>query len=412
MACKKMLSRSIGDRTFVIPCGQCMPCLIQKSMEIKGRLMMELKSNDPNRCHFVTLTVMPEFRRYARVEDRQTGEIRNQTLLEQDESQRLLKRIRYFLEKHEETFRYHLIMEYGSDAKMGSRGYRPPEQRRHAHLHIMFINVDREALREAIVRAWSVKDKGQKVETRWMATYQRQAPAFPGHKWDTPVDIPSEWLKGRIVKGRIHFGFMEEESCNYVSGYQTKGMKNKKSEKLAIGQPPEFRLASKNPPLGHDFIVNMAKELIEEGVAFAQCQMPHEEEAIAHDLERIENEKKYGWSSGNIRAYKFRRIKARIGFREYVGSKIPGGPTRKKDRHYPLGRYLTDLLIREMGGTPPDTIIRHNMSVEQEVEEREVLTTEEYLKLLDQREQIRQKQLQSAAKYERKAIERRAKAQI
>lgn len=148
------------------------------------------------------------------------------------EMQNFVKRLRYFMP--ERKFKYYIVGEYGS------KSMRP-------HYHGLFFGIDGFDASE-FMKAWP--------------------------------------------KGYLYFGLVNKKTVNYITHYITKFM-TKKGDKILNGKNCEFMLCSKRPPIGSEFIVQMAKKIKGERTEFI-------------------NEVKIG----------------KVG--------------------YPLGRYLTNLLYKEM----------------------------------------------------------------
>lgn len=68
--------------------------------------------------------------------------------------------------------------------------------------------------------------------------------------------VRKAWKKGHVMLGSV-----TDQSARYVAGYVTKKMTQVDDERLQ-GRPPEFPMMSKNPGIGHDFMWDVASQLM------------------------------------------------------------------------------------------------------------------------------------------------------
>ena len=190
---------NLTDRAMGLPfpCGQCLPCRINKRRIWTLRLMMELSHHE--KAVFVTLTYDDEHL------------VRNDSglpVLEKREAQLWIKRLRKFFGVA--GLRYYLAGEYGT------KTHRP-------HYHAVIFGLGPEDLDPD----WVIWD-GQSGP----ATNTRPA------RFDTP--LYKTW-----GKGIVHVGDVTRHSIQYVAGYVTK-----KFVKDSDGLEKEFSLSSRRPGIG------------------------------------------------------------------------------------------------------------------------------------------------------------------
>jgi len=199
------IKRQLKLKSTPFPCGQCLPCRINRRRIWTHRLILE------RLCHpfasFVTLT-------YDDAHLPPGGQLCKK------DAQLFLKRLRYYLAPRK--IRYYLCGEYGE------RFGRP-------HYHAILFNVHPELDAQAVCRAWSgyVRNEVGLLEI---------------------MDI-AEKKKKQI--GNVVLGFdCSDDAIQYVAGYVTKKITKKND-----GQVPEFSLMSKCPAIGVPFLDNVKRML-------------------------------------------------------------------------------------------------------------------------------------------------------
>lgn len=189
------------------PCGQCLPCRINKRRVWTLRLMLESYYHE--KASFVTLTyddshlpLSPD---------------NGLPVLQKRDCQLWLKRLRKFFTGRE--IRYYLAGEYGT------KTHRP-------HYHAILFGISPEELDSEFV-IYGGKSGGTKGIEKRNTTLSRT------------------WCKGLV-----HVGEVTRESVQYCAGYVTKKFVKKDS-----GYEPEFSLMSRRPGIGARAITEIAATL-------------------------------------------------------------------------------------------------------------------------------------------------------
>lgn len=185
------------------PCGQCLPCRINKRRVWTLRLMLESYFHE--KCSFVTLTYDDE---HLPVND-------GLPVLKKRDCQLWLKRLRKWFNRP--GLRYYLAGEYGS------RNHRP-------HYHAILFGVSPEELDPE----WAIYD---------------------GRSGDGKRHTP---LSRTWPQGLVHVGECTRESIQYVAGYVTKKFTVK-----GDNYEPEFSLMSRRPGIGAYSVEEVARVLKE-----------------------------------------------------------------------------------------------------------------------------------------------------
>lgn len=187
MMCKKGIYLESKNQT--VPCGQCMPCRINKGRLWSARIIMEdLTNYQATGCvsGFLTLTIDPKHEKLVPSDDGCPV-----TTLEKRKTQQWVKN----LQKKHGKFGYYLIGEYG--------------------------------------------------DTTWRAHYHMAV--FP--QYATQISgIVEDWKKGFTTATPL-----TPERARYLANYTAKKLTKAHDERLALHQEPEFRCSSSTPPLGSEF---------------------------------------------------------------------------------------------------------------------------------------------------------------
>lgn len=197
---KKLGARGLGKEVF--PCGQCLHCRINKRRNWTNRMRLELL--DHGKASFVTLTYSEDCLPAGGTlvpEDVTKFFKRLRSAFQYEDEQRadacLLPRFR--------RIRYYYCGEYGE------HGGRP-------HYHIALFGV-----------------------------------------CQTETDLLEKcWHNGHIYTGELN-----KNSIQYVAGYILKGMNHDRSEinsEFLKGRHPEFQRMSRNPGLGTNAVIRIAKK--------------------------------------------------------------------------------------------------------------------------------------------------------
>lgn len=220
---------------MVFRCGQCHPCLVQRSRVWKHRLMLEAMLHSEN-C-FLTLTYRDEC--LSQVWWSKDGSGKNIQLrpsLNPVHLQRFMKRLRKWAAPA--ALRFFAVGEYGE------KTWRP-------HYHIVVFGL------RTCERGRTKKDIQGRVD--------------PYNCCDRCRSIGKLW-----GMGDIELGMANPESMGYVSGYVLKGIFNEKSADKLRGRFPEFSRKSNRPGIGAGFMDVLADSLVEYGVGRdVPCALAH-----------------------------------------------------------------------------------------------------------------------------------------
>jgi len=171
---------------MTVPCGQCMPCRINKGRLWSGRIMLEwLFHPFEGLPMFVTLTYNEKS---VPIESGDDG-----APVHTLKKKRFLKWVNN-VQRNVGSFRYYAVGEYGDDT------FRP-------HYH--------------------------------MAIFPRTNQQIP--------EIMSLW---KDAFGFVTVGEMDAKRARYLANYTTKKLTKDSDERLQTNQEPEFRTSSRRPPLG------------------------------------------------------------------------------------------------------------------------------------------------------------------
>lgn len=189
------------------PCGQCLPCRINKRRVWTLRLMLE--SYYYEKACFVTLTY--------RDADLPYNLCNGVPVLEKRDCQLWLKRLRKYFDRS--GVRYYLAGEYGT------RTHRP-------HYHAIIFGLAPEEL-----------------DPEWAVYGGRSGGEKGMEKRSTPLS--QTWSYGLV-----HVGEVTRDSIQYCAGYVTK-----KFTKKGDGYAPEFALMSRRPGIGARAVAEVAAVL-------------------------------------------------------------------------------------------------------------------------------------------------------
>lgn len=188
---------------FQVPCGRCLGCQIDKSIDWATRISCEVLDSSPDLCYFLTLTYndyhLPTCSLADGITEAATLNPRDMTLF--------IKRFRSRFP--DAKLRYFYAGEYGG------KTYRP-------HYHMISIGV-------------KIPD---------IKPYSRN---FRGDFTFTSDLIDSIWQKGNVVIGDVTW-----DSCAYVARYTAKKISNKPDFRR-LGLEPEFCRMSRRPGIASDY---------------------------------------------------------------------------------------------------------------------------------------------------------------
>lgn len=196
------------DLEILVPCGQCIGCKLDRSLEWATRITHEASLH--SKSSFVTLTY----------EDRHLPP--NKSLRKKD-VQDFMKRLRFF---SDHPLRYYLCGEYGSETE------RP-------HYHICLFGED------------FSNDR---------VLYKTTPDGF--RLWNSP-SLSGRWTFGHSVIGDLTF-----ETAAYTARYVTKKISGEKAASHYGLREPEFSLMSRRPGIGDDWLKKNVVDL-ENGLCWA-----------------------------------------------------------------------------------------------------------------------------------------------
>lgn len=205
MMCRNPYTRGI----HAYPCGQCMPCRLNRRRLWTHRIMLE--TLDHGDCTFVTLTYSDQY-------------LQGNTSLSPIDLQLWLKRLRFsYLHSsmarltNRPRLRYYAVGEYG-------------DQTQRPHYHVALFGYP----------------NCRRIQSRF-----RKGSCCP------PCDlILSTWAKGQVFLGSL-----ELHSAQYIAGYVTKKM-TKSDDPRLNGRYPEFCRMSLKPGIGLNHMHDVASTLL------------------------------------------------------------------------------------------------------------------------------------------------------
>nr|QJB18796.1 MAG: replication initiator protein [Microvirus sp.] len=182
------------DLEILVPCGQCIGCKLDRSLEWATRISHEASLH--SKSSFVTLTY----------EDRQ---LPPHNSLRKKDVQDFLKRLRFF---SDHPLRYYLCGEYGTETQ------RP-------HYHICLFGEDFSYDR-----------------TLWKTSKQ-------GFAYYNSPSLDDRWSFGHCIVADLTF-----ETAAYTARYVTKKINGEKAASHYGLREPEFSLMSRRPGIGDDWL--------------------------------------------------------------------------------------------------------------------------------------------------------------
>lgn len=211
MRCKYPVALELGK---AFPCGQCLPCRINRRRVWCHRIMLEATQHAEN--SFITLTYSDE-------------NLPKDGSLQPRDLQLFLKKFRKAL--HPERVRYFAVGEYGDDT-----------QRPHYHLALFGFG--------HCIYGVTRPDKISKSCCERCSTVRRA--------WGL---------------GLVQVGTLEGSSASYVAGYTTKKMTSKSDARLD-GRHPEFARMSLRPGIGGDAMHEVASVLMQYALDESESDVP------------------------------------------------------------------------------------------------------------------------------------------
>lgn len=221
MFCKSPIITPNTGRDVPVPCGQCLPCRINKRRIWTHRQMLE-KTTSPS-ASFLTLTYRPED-----IPDEtynpETGQVYERASVAPSDHKRFIDHLRTaFRRSSGGSIRYFMCGEYGE--KTG----RP-------HYHYALFGYPS-----------CLGPGAQTINGKF-----------------TPCTCPNCSLVAKVWgKGNVFLGTLTQHSAQYVAGYVTKKLtaNNDYTNRMLGFRHPEFTRQSRMPGLGHDAAVQFGQQI-------------------------------------------------------------------------------------------------------------------------------------------------------
>lgn len=203
MPCYRPMPLSKKSKDFLVPCGQCIGCKLNRSQVWAARIMHEVQYQESlgNESTLALLTYDDEH--LPHTDDRLP------TLFPRD-VQLFIKRLRREVEKHDKRIKFYAAGEYGDNF-----------DRPHYHVAIMGI------------------DFGDKV---------KDGLSKSGNQIYFSGRLNSLWTHGRTSLTDLNY-----ESAGYIARYCTKKITGSPAKSHYQGRHPEFALQSTRPAIGKEW---------------------------------------------------------------------------------------------------------------------------------------------------------------
>lgn len=218
---------------ITIPCGHCIGCQLDKSLDWAARLAMELQYHDS--AYFVTLTYNDDCVPRRKFVDQMTGEVCEALSVCKKDFQNFMKRLRYYFP--DDHIRFFCSSEYGD------RTFRP-------HYH-------------AIIFGLHLND---------LVPYKKSPHGFMYYTSDSLQRVWS--LDRNGVSCPIGFAVVADvsfETCAYTARYVTKKLygKNARFYEMCNIEPP-WCLMSRKPGLGMQYLLDHPDSIANDSIVLSQ----------------------------------------------------------------------------------------------------------------------------------------------
>lgn len=224
MLCKHPISFNRVSRDAAFPCGQCLPCRINKRRIWAHRIILESLFHDSS--VFLTLTYSDDHIPQGDFFHPRTGQVYAPFSVNPEEHRLFMNKLRFhFKDQFDRELRFYMVGEYG-------------EKTQRPHYHYVLFGYPR------------CVDGARYVGRRFISC---RCPRC-------------DFLRNIWGKGEIFLGELNVDSANYVAGYVTKKLTNDNSEfnrKILQGRFPEFARQSRRPGIGAMAMDNMARSLLQ-----------------------------------------------------------------------------------------------------------------------------------------------------
>lgn len=222
-----------------IPCGNCAECKAEEQKQKAFRIAKELEYHENN--IMVTFTYDDEHLPINTVIDEETGEIKQVPTLQIKDMQRVLNS----LQKHFKGFRKAYCGEYGKNEEyIDSKGNkRIGTERPHYHCILYGIKFEDMRFYKYSVCEWS-RQKNKLYKSDWLTKL---------------------WGMGHVDLNEANY-----ETANYIAGYVTKKMKDKKKKQdyENEGRVAPFLQTSRKPGLAYKYFEENKEKFKEDGLHY------------------------------------------------------------------------------------------------------------------------------------------------
>lgn len=223
----------LNPDAITIPCGKCIGCQLDKSLDWAARLSMELKYHDS--AYFVTLTYSNDCVPVREYIDEMTGEVcKAQSLCKRD-FQLFMKRLRETFKN--DSIRFFCAGEYGSNT-----------MRPHYHAIIFGLHLDD------------------------LKPYKKSPHGFQYWTSDSLSRVWSVCRDG--VVSPIGFAVVADvsfETCAYTARYVTKKLYGKNSEFYErCNIEPPWCLMSRKPGIGYQYLLDHPESVANDSIVLSQ----------------------------------------------------------------------------------------------------------------------------------------------
>lgn len=220
-------SRSSGEGVMEIPCGHCIGCRRDQSLEWSNRLLMESLYHDT--AYFVTLTYCDEYRPHDFCVNLNSGEVEYVSNLKKEDAQNFIKRLRYY--HPDDNIVYYIAGEYGD--KSGNAHY---------HAIIFGLHMYEEMIPCGRSQTGQQYYRSPDLEKVWIDTEDRKY---------------NQTAADQLLDPNL-LGFVSCEPANYytfkyVTAYVTKKLGTDDTQGYD-GRQPCFSLSSKRPAIGYRYM--------------------------------------------------------------------------------------------------------------------------------------------------------------
>lgn len=242
-----------NDGAITIPCGHCIGCQLDKSLDWAARLSMELKYHDS--AYFVTLTYNDDCIPKREFVDQLTGEVCEAQSLCKRDFQLFMKRLRESFPN--DAIRFYCAGEYGSTT------FRP-------HYH-------------AIIFGLHLND---------LKPYKKSSHGFQYYTSDSLQRVWSVVRNGHLVP--LGFAVVADvtfETCAYTARYVTKKLYGKNADfYVRCNIEPPWSLMSRKPGIGRQYLLDHHDSIANDSIVLSQGKKVKNPRYFMRILELTDND--------------------------------------------------------------------------------------------------------------------------